>query len=529
MATNTTMTQLFRFFVFVLCLFATSAHAAVPDGDNAKIIAPLDKATAANANETGEILHTNIKQEERIATLEKRIAAAGDNFVSLTAEEYDLLLSQPIGSVDGFKPLATTAGGIVVGIGFREDGPKIWETNIQTIFPNIPNIGEGDVFVIFDFVKGSNGLDFLDRMSNTEIKEEKHTQLALDTRTVGSKSYWFGSRYVHLRDPEDGITIRALGALGGEVKLAAVSGKVVMRLPTNITDIVLKKEYIGSEHSFAGGSLILKKVSDDSISFQFFGDTRKIFAWNVYDVNGNSLEINDVSVENGLYQLSAQNPQSVKVYQAEIVRREYPFAFRNESHATSEEASSAPLFEGVEAARLAAMLFQLQTKNAKNAAPVYLNKTAPIFKSIKARAVTDLKQSVKRTDPESPESKLIASKVEAWSQEKQDQWQALGGNLIKDYAARTHFDAVTFIVVLSSFKEIDQKKIAETWDIRVQKLGGNKYIAEFWEDGLAVNSEPVGKPERYYQMMALLYTQEKDGSIIFHDPFQQMFDLSGSD
>lgn len=70
----------------------------------------------SQTNNTVPIMKKNIGEEERIAALEKRIAAAGDDFVSLTAEEYDLMLSKPIGMVDGFKPLTTTAGGIMIGI-----------------------------------------------------------------------------------------------------------------------------------------------------------------------------------------------------------------------------------------------------------------------------------------------------------------------------------------------------------------------------------------------------------------------------
>lgn len=108
--------------------------------------------------------------------------------------------------------------------------------------------------------------------------------------------------------------------------------------------------------------------------------------------------------------------------------------------------------------------------------------------------------------------------------------------------------------------EKDAKVIAEEYDIRVQYLGGNKYAAEFWEDGLAINSEAHvlviandlvarnpddkeivkdfketfekarksiedGKHERYAKVMALLYTLEKNGSIIFHDPFQSVIDF----
>ncbi len=468
-------------------------------------------------------MNTNIKQEERIAALEKRIALAGDDFVSLTAEEYDLLLSQPIGTVDGFEPLATTAGGIMVGIGF-DDGPKIWETHIQTVFPKIPNIGEGEVFVIFDFVRGTNGLDFLDRMSNTETEEGRFTQLALNIRTAGSKSYTFGSRNVQLRDPEDDLTIRALGALGGEVELSAVSGKVVMHLPTNMTGPTLARRDIGVKQPFAGGVITLMEIKDDKISFQFTGDSKKIYAWTVYDDKNEMLVIEKALLDDGLYQFYAERPQSVKVYQTEIVRKEYPFAF-----VQGKKPAPSALLEGIDAARFsAAMLFQTQSDQTKPVAPIYLDHNDPIVLSVKGRAIADLRRSTRYMDPESPESKLIKTQVEAWSEEKKNQLQALGGRSIEDYTAQTLFDASTFILVFNSFKETDQKKIPEEWDIRVQHLGGGNYIAEFWEDSHAVHPEAkndIGENARYYKMMALLYTLEKDGSVAFHNPFQPVIDF----
>ena len=202
----------------------------------------------------------------------------------------------------------------------------------------------------------------------------------------------------------------------------------------------------------------------------------------------------------------------------------------------------------------------------KKTATIYLEKNDPIFKSIKDRAVTDLKQSAERSDPESTENKLTAKQIETWTEEKQNQLQALGEKSIYDYAATTHFDVGTFMMVFSEFGKMDQKKIAEEYDIRIQYLGDDKYVAEFWEDGLAVNSEAnalirahelatseyakkhpdsgvgnvevvketyanvrksieAGKRERYTKVMALLYTLEKDGSIVFHDPGQPMYDF----
>jgi len=286
----------------------------------------------SQSNETGQIMKTNIQQEERIAAIEKRIAESGDEFVSLTAEEYDLLLSQPIGVIEGFEPLAATGGGIQVGYGFP-DGPQVYKTNIQTIFPNIPNISEGEVFIFLDTVKGTNGLDYLDRQSNTEIKvdgsfeEDDFTQLTLENRGIDSKPYWFGSRYVHLRDPADGETIRALGALGDDVLLSSVSGKVVMQLPVNITGLALAKGDIGIEKSFAGGKITLKEIEDDHISFLFTGESENLYSWTVYNDTKEILDIDEATSNDELYRLTADHPKSLKLFHAEIVRKEYPFAF----------------------------------------------------------------------------------------------------------------------------------------------------------------------------------------------------------
>jgi hypothetical protein len=509
----------------------------------------------SQSDKTGQTLNTKTSQDERIAALEKRIAEAGDDFVSLTAGEYDLLLSRPIGDVDGFEPLTTTAGGIMVGIGFA-DGPKIYKTDIQTIFPDIPNIGDGDVFVILDFVKGTNGLDFLDRQSNTESNPENmendFTMLALDSRTAGSTSYEFGSRYVNLRDPQDDMTVRVLGALGGEVELSAFSGKVVMNLPVNINGIILSKKDIGVDNPFAGGMITLIEINDDNISFQFTGDSKKLYAWIVYDGKGNIIDQNGSAVNDGRYQISANNPQSVKIYQAEI---------EEISPAEDKKDTPAQISGTVDAT--------FNTSQTEYPAPVYLDKNDPVAIAIKGRAVTDLKQSINKSNPESPENKSIVTQINTWTEEKQNQLQALIEKSINDYTVQTHlnvkiFNFGTFLLVFNDFGKMDQKEIAEEHDIRIQNLGGDKYIAEFWEDSeahaLALASNPKdddmeivkelirlssGRDSvsmengtkitkkvalQYTKMMALLYTLEKDGSVTFHDPFQPMFDfISGHD
>jgi hypothetical protein len=506
----------------------------------------------SQSQQTEQTMKTKTGTEESIAALEKRIADAGGDYVSLTAAEYELLLSQAIGDIEGFDPLATIMGGIMVGYGYP-DGPKVYKTDIQVVFPNIPNISVGDVYVFFDHVKGTNGLDYLDQESNTEIKmggsypESDFTQLNLYIKSAGSKSYLLGSRYVNLRDPADNMTVRVLGALGGEVGLGAVSGKVVMELPTNITGLTLAKEDIGIEKPFAGGLITLKEIKDDNISFQFKGERGTIYSWNAYDNANAILEIKNLDITDELYTLYAEHPNSMRIYKSEVVRKEYPFAFGKESQVASKEDSHEP-----------------QGKVSPAAPIVYLDKNDPIAIAIKERALGDVKLSVSKSDPDSPENKSIAAKVAAWPQEKQDQLMKVYEKSIHDYPVQAHldvkiFNAGTFLMVYTDFGKMNPKMIAEEYDIRVQSLGGDNYAAEFWEDSEAharanannsnveeievikdlirlssgqqsVSDEGGSKTTKmgalpYTKMMALLYTSEKDGSVTFHDPFQAIMDF----
>lgn len=205
-------------------------------------------------------------------------------------------------------------------------------------------------------------------------------------------------------------------------------------------------------------------------------------------------------------------------------------------------------------------------KTAKNAASVYLEKNDPIFISIKGRAFSDLDAVVKEFDPESEKNKLMAIQTQTWTEEKRNECQALGAESINDYAEQTHLDVGMFMMVITSLGEIDQKKMEKEWNVRVQFLGVDKYIAEFWEDGIAVNSEEnavvyahelanseyakkhpgskvgnveeikknyantrksikSGKQERYTKMMALLYTLNDGGAVAFINPFQPAIDF----
>jgi len=325
-----------------------------------------------------QIMKNTNQQEARIAILEQKIAEAGDDFVSLSEEDYDLLLSQPLGPIEGFGPLTATGGGIMLGIGYPEDREDN-KTDIQTVFPDIPNISEGDVFVYLDYVKGTNGLDYLDRHGNTEIKEDgtyaddDFTQLTLDELTDDSISYWSGSRYVNLRDPEDDMKIRVLDALGGEVELSAVSGKVVMQLPINITGLTLTKDDIGIEKAFAGGVVTLIEINDDNLSFHFYKSYKDLYKLTVFDDYQNQLDIGDISENNGLYQVPVEHAHTLNLYQADIIRKEFPFSFEIKSKSVSEQT---PAVEEETKA---------ESKQPDVPEPVYLDAKDPIFLNIHSK------------------------------------------------------------------------------------------------------------------------------------------------
>jgi hypothetical protein len=123
-----------------------------------------------------------------------------------------------------------------------------------------------------------------------------------------------------------------------------------------------------------------------------------------------------------------------------------------------------------------------------------------------------------------------------------------------------------FILFFTEIKNIDIQKFLLETDFRVRVLDSMKYAAEFWEDGLAINSEKnaiayarelrespraklhpeedlgnveeikknyaahrreitTGKTKRFTQLMALLYIQKSDKSLVFQDPAQAMFDF----
>ncbi len=197
----------------------------------------------------------------------------------------------------------------------------------------------------------------------------------------------------------------------------------------------------------------------------------------------------------------------------------------------------------------------------KKAVPAYLNKNNPVFMAIKDRVITDLKESARKADPESVGNKALEAQVKTWPQDRINDLQDLFAKSIDDYTAQTNFDTGTFMLVFDNLAKQNQKTLAVEYNIRVQNVGDSRYVAEFWEDGLAVNSEAhalawarelvarfpddkntleevkktyantrkainTGKQQRYTKVMALLYTAKNGGTVTFVDPFQPLVDFA---
>ena len=173
---------------------------------------------------------------------------------------------------------------------------------------------------------------------------------------------------------------------------------------------------------------------------------------------------------------------------------------------------------------------------------------------IKNRAIDDLIHLVEISNPSTPDNKLMTEKMKGWPEEKQERFIQFFQTSINNYISKVKLaevDAAMFLYILSEFKEMDKKRISEQYDIRVSK-SGNNYIAEFWEDGLDLNSEKhaiqnavdakqietikeryaivrgtikSGKNKRYVKMMALLYAKQPDGTVIFIEPIKPMMDF----
>ena len=96
-------------------------------------------------------------------------------------------------------------------------------------------------------------------------------------------------------------------------------------------------------------------------------------------------------------------------------------------------------------------------------------------------------------------------------------------------------------------KKWDQ--IKQKHEIRIQSLGSDKYVSEFWEDKLVTYSDANipkevpnieaakrryaetrkgiedGKEERFFKVMAVLYIKGHDGTVNFQDPFEPVYAL----
>lgn len=194
---------------------------------------------------------------------------------------------------------------------------------------------------------------------------------------------------------------------------------------------------------------------------------------------------------------------------------------------------------------------KLYAQTAERIPGSYVEKNDPLYKKIHDRVAQDLHESAKRVDQESTENKLRTREMATWPEEKQNQFREVFENSIRDYSAATISDGGMFMMVFPVLGALDKKRIAEEYDIRIRYRRDSLYLAEFWEDGIAVNSEAHaiadskpelreavketyarvrksisdGKQERYTEIMALLYTVESGGAVMFHDPFQSMIDF----
>lgn len=216
---------------------------------------------------------------------------------------------------------------------------------------------------------------------------------------------------------------------------------------------------------------------------------------------------------------------------------------------------------------ISAHLYSQQSKNMhkpgnqqrKGKQPVYLDNKDSLFIVIKSRVITDLQTSAKRADPSSVENKVRAEEIKLWSEEKRNKYYSLFETSIQNYLSTTGQDFETFMILFPDFAGYEEKVLA-AYDFRVRSIGANKYVAEFWEDGLEANSEAnalvwahkilenhpgdstgtintvketyarvrkaitTGKQSRYTRLMALLYTKASNG-ILFNDPFQALIDF----
>ncbi len=191
--------------------------------------------------------------------------------------------------------------------------------------------------------------------------------------------------------------------------------------------------------------------------------------------------------------------------------------------------------------------------NMKSQQSKYLKETDSIYAVLKSRIINDIKSSIKRSKPNSTENKLLQKKMKTWSVEQKNKSQNIFKKALNEYILQTHFDedASAYLIVYYDFENDDSSKILKKYEIRVQQLSTNKWIAEFWLDGLnkyseqealtnttdpqrkkmiqqryAASREPIlkGTLQRYTKMLTLLYTKNSNENIEFNDPFQPLID-----
>ncbi len=263
----------------------------------------------------GYLLYSNVlkpkaearARAEKFALLDQKIAAAGEEYVPLTTEEYDMLLSRPVEN-PAVKGITGTTSGIAIGF----DGSEI-----SAAFAKIPNVDSPqEVFIRLDSIKKKDGTEVFDLESSFEADNDMFTDLELDKRSSGITPYWIGSRDVHLTN--DNYNLKASD-------VASVSGKVVFSLPTNIQILTLTAADKGVEKAFGGGFVTLEDITDSKVTYSYSGFPDDFYAETGVDINGKEVYVDDYNCENGTCEMTVDHAVAYKFYAATVVEKEYPF------------------------------------------------------------------------------------------------------------------------------------------------------------------------------------------------------------
>ncbi len=288
----------------------------------------------------GYLLYANVlkpkaearARAEKLAVLDQKIAAAGQEYVSLTTDEYDLLLSRPVQN-PAVKGITGTTSGITVGF----DGSEI-----SAAFAKIPNVDSSkEVFIRLDSIKKKDGTEVFDAESSFEADNDMFTDLDLDKRSSGTTPYWMGARDVHLTDGN--YTLKASD-------VASVSGKIIFNLPTNIQILTLTAADKGIEKAFGGGFVTLEDITDTTVTYSYSGFPDDFYAETGVDANGKEVYVDDYNCSNGTCEMTVDHAVGYKFYVATIVPKEYPFTIQaaGVTPATVKTAPVAPVSTTVE-------------------------------------------------------------------------------------------------------------------------------------------------------------------------------------